>query len=44
VAVDSRGDVYLAGISLNTFDGNPPLGSSDIFLSKYSAAGVKLGP
>jgi len=41
VAVDGRGDVYLAGGCLNNFDGQNVLGGGDIFVMKFSPAGVK---
>ena len=41
VAVDGRGDVYLAGNYLNTFDGQPNLGNIDFYVMKFSAAGLK---
>ena len=41
VAVDPRGDVFVAGQSLNSVDGQPGLGGGDIFVMKFSADGVK---
>jgi hypothetical protein len=41
LAVDPRGDVFVAGQSLNSVDGQPGLGGGDIFVMKFSADGVK---
>ncbi len=42
MAVDSVGNVYLAGSTQGDLDGNVNAGSDDIFLLKYDAAGNKL--
>jgi len=41
VAVDSRGDVLIAGPSSKPVDGQPALGLADIYVMKFSADGVK---
>src|SRR6188768_505337 len=41
VAVDPRGDVFISGRSDNSYDGQPGLGEDDIFVTKFSADGVK---
>lgn len=41
IAVDPRGDVFIAGPSNKSVDGQPALGGADIFVSKFSADGVK---
>ena len=41
VAVDPRGDVFIAGPCNNSVDGQPALGIVDIFVMKFSADGVK---
>ena len=41
VAVDPRGDVFIAGPSNNALDGQPALGIVDIFVMKFSTDGVK---
>lgn len=41
VAVDSSGNVYLTGWTSGAIDGNTRFGSSDLFLTKYDATGVK---
>ncbi len=41
VATDSSGDVYVAGYTGGSLDGNTSAGATDAFITKYSAAGVK---
>lgn len=41
VAVDPRGDVFIAGPCNKSVDGQPALGGADIFVMKVSADGVK---
>jgi hypothetical protein len=42
VATDSSGDVYVAGVTFGGLDGNTLAGTSDSFLTKYSASGTKV--
>ncbi len=42
VATDARGDVYVAGSTEGSFDGNTSAGQSDALLVKFDAAGTKL--
>jgi hypothetical protein len=35
------GDIYVTGLTTGNLDGNTNAGDTDIFLAKYSAAGVK---
>ncbi|MCT7997214.1 SBBP repeat-containing protein [Laspinema olomoucense] len=42
VATDAAGNVYIAGITQGSLDGNTNAGSTDVFLTKYDASGVKL--
>lgn len=42
VATDISGNVYIAGSTSGDLDGNTNSGYNDIFLSKYSTAGVRL--
>ncbi len=42
VAVDSAGNVYIAGSTGGNLDGNISAGLSDIFLTKFNSAGQKL--
>lgn len=41
VAMDSSGNVYLAGSTLGDLDGNLNRGGEDLFLIKYAASGVR---
>jgi hypothetical protein len=41
VAVDTRGNVYVAGDTSGWLDGNNLAGSSDTFFTKYNISGVK---
>lgn len=41
IAVDGRGYIYIAGQTDGGLDGNTNAGSTDLFLVKYDAAGVK---
>jgi len=41
VATDSSGNVYVTGSTTGGLDGNALVGASDLFLTKYDAAGVK---
>lgn len=40
VALDSTGNVYLAGSTFGDLDGNPSAGGQDLFLLKFDLAGV----
>jgi hypothetical protein len=42
VAVDSLGNVYVAGYTYGDLDGNTLTGLDDFFVTKYSSAGTKL--
>ncbi|WP_199248851.1 SBBP repeat-containing protein [[Phormidium] sp. ETS-05] len=42
VVTDAAGNVYVAGVTTGSLDGNTNAGSTDIFLTKFNAAGVKL--
>jgi len=42
VAVDTSGNVYVAGITGGGLDGNTLTGTTDFFLSKYDSSGNKL--
>jgi len=41
IAVDGNGNIYVAGYTLGSLDGNESAGRDDIALVKYSAAGTK---
>ncbi len=41
VATDASGNVYVAGYTYGGLDGNTKTGSSDFFVTKYNASGVK---
>ena len=41
VAMDSSGNVYVAGHSAGGLDGNTVTGTRDLFVAKYTSAGVK---
>jgi len=41
VSIDSTGNIYVAGNTLNSFDGQTNNGSSDLCLTKYNNDGVK---
>ncbi len=42
VAVDSSGNVYVAGFTDGDLDGNPLTGIEDFFVTKYNSSGTKL--
>ncbi|HIK10929.1 MAG TPA: SBBP repeat-containing protein [Oscillatoriaceae cyanobacterium M33_DOE_052] len=42
VVTDAAGNVYVAGVTTGSLDGNTNAGSTDVFLTKFNAAGVKL--
>ncbi|MBI3811521.1 MAG: SBBP repeat-containing protein [Nitrospirae bacterium] len=42
VAVDGRGNIYIAGFTDGDLDGNTNAGGNDLFLVKYNAAGKKI--
>lgn len=39
VAVDSNGNIYVAGVTYGNLDGNTNTGNADIFLTKFDSAG-----
>ena len=41
VTVDAFGDVYVTGYTSGGLDGNAHVGGADVFVSKYSGAGVR---
>ncbi len=41
VAVDASGNVYVVGSTQGSLDGNSSAGDKDVFLVKYSVAGIK---
>jgi len=41
VATDSSGNIYVGGYTSGGMDGNSLMGTTDFFIAKYSAAGVK---
>ncbi len=41
VAVDSLGNIYVAGVTCGDLDGNTDAGLYDIFLTKFNSSGVK---
>jgi hypothetical protein len=41
VAIDSVGNVYIAGVTYGGLDGNTLMGTSDLFITKYNSIGVK---
>ncbi|MFC1525045.1 SBBP repeat-containing protein [Planctomycetota bacterium] len=41
VAIDSSGNIYVAGATDGGLDGNPSAGKYDIFVVKYDSAGIK---
>jgi Beta-propeller repeat len=41
VAVDASGNVYVVGDTSGRLDGNPLVGTNDLFITKYNASGVK---
>ena len=41
VAVDTNGNVYVVGETMDSLDGNSLLGTSDLFLTKYNTGGIK---
>jgi len=41
IAVDSSGNIYVAGITYGSLDGNTNAGSGDIFLTKWNSNGKK---
>ncbi len=42
LAIDSSGNVYIAGDTTGGLDGNTQTGTADFFISKYSSSGDKL--
>jgi len=42
VAVDSSGNIYVAGYTAGNLDGNTSAGNEDMILIKYNPAGIKL--
>jgi hypothetical protein len=41
VAIDANGNVYLAGDTKGSLDGNTLTGTRDVFVTKYNSSGVK---
>lgn len=41
VAIDGRGNVFVAGATGGALDGNALMGSYDFFVTKYSNTGIK---
>ncbi|MCL1474276.1 S8 family serine peptidase [Argonema antarcticum] len=42
VATDTNGNIYVAGVTEGSLDGNVSAGSTDVFLTKYDPNGTKL--
>ena len=42
IITDSSGNIYIAGSTFGSLDGNSNAGGSDIFLSKFSSDGIKI--
>ena len=43
ITIDNFGDVYVAGTTYGSLDGNTNAGDADLFVAKYDSAGNSCG-